>query len=474
MKEPGPMLKLSLPAVLFVLLLTGCNLAPGYQLPVVATAPQFKEAAPWVAAHPADQLPRGPWWTIYSDPGLDKLESELDANNQDLAAAAAHYDEAVAFENQAQAGLFPTLGGGGNTSNNRQSDTRPLRGTNQPDVYGSDTAGLSADYEIDFWGKVRNEVAAAHSEALASADDLATAKLSLETRLAEDYVSLLGEDREIQLLTDTVDAYQKALEMTHTLHAGGAVSGLDESRASSQLDTAVAQVFDFQARRVLLEHSIAVLVGESPSSFSLAPDAHLVAVPAVPVALPSALLQRRPDIAAAERRTEAANSRIGVARAAFYPNIDLSASIGLQSTGYDSWLTAPSTFWSVGPNLAQLLFDGGLNDARLAQAEARLKEAGAVYRSTVLRAFQQVEDNLAVLALFRKEREAETRAVKTAQETLDLSLSFYKNGGVGYLDVITAQTDLLTLQRRELDLETEELEASLGLVEALGGGWNNP
>ncbi len=451
----------------------GCSLAPGYQVPEMAVPAHFKEAPPWTDAQPADQLPRGAWWSLFGDARLAELEQRLDANSPDLAAALALYGQAQAYEDQARAGLFPTLSGLLGLSENRQSDTRPLRGGGQPDIYGSDQVGIQASYELDLWGKVRNQVAAARAETQAAAGDLASARLSLEIRLADDYVSILSADREIRLLADTVAAYEKALNLTETLHGGGLVSGLDVSRARTELDTARAQVSESRARRALLEHAIAVLVGESPSSFSMPPDTHWIASPQIPPGLPASLLQRRPDVAAAERRVAAANASIGVARAAFFPDLSLSATIGFQSTNTDNWLMAPSTFWAVGPTLTQTLFDAGLHNAQLAAAKARLDETAARYRSTVLGAFQQVEDNLALLENYKIEYVDESAAVASAQKTLDISMTQYRDGGVSYLEVVDSQTAALAAEQAQLRLETRQVRASIDLVRALGGGWTS-
>ena len=464
-------IKVLLIAQAATLALGGCSLAPTYQVPPMAMPAHFKEAAPWVDAQPADSLPRGGGWSLYDDARLSELETRLDANSPDLAAALAVYGQARAYEDQAKSGLWPTLSGMFGLSTNRQSDTRPLRGSGQPDIYGADTVGLQADYEVDLWGKVRNEVASAKAETQAAAGDLASAKLSLEIQLADDYISIISEDRDIQLLVDTVGAYEKALTLTETLHDGGVVSGLDVSRAHSQLDTARAEVSESRAARALLEHAIAVLVGESPSTFSLPPDPLRLALPQIPPGVPATLLQRRPDVAAAERRVAAANASIGVARAAFFPSLDLSAAIGMQSTGTGSLLMAPSTFWSIGPMLTQTIFDAGLHSAQLAAARAKLDEEGARYRSTVLKAFQQVEDNLTLLENYKNETVDETAAVQAAQKTLDISMTQYRDGGVAYLEVVDSQTAALIAQQAELQLETRQLRASIDLIRALGGGW---
>ena len=454
------------------LALGGCSLAPTYQVPAVSVPEHFKEAPPWAEAQPADNIPRGAWWSLYNDTKLAGLETRLDANSPDLAAALAVYGQAKAYEDQARAGLFPTLSGLLGLSTNRQSDTRPLRGGGQPDIYGSDSVGVQASYEVDLWGKVRNEVASAKAETQAAAGDLASAKLSLEIRLADDYVSILSADREIDLLVNTVAAYEKALTLTETLHDGGVVSGLDVSRAHTELDTARAEVSESRARRALLEHAIAVLVGASPADFSMPPDTHWIAPPPIPPGVPATLLQRRPDVAAAERRVAAANASIGVARAAFFPSLDLSATIGMQSTNTGSWLMAPSTYWAIGPMLTQTIFDAGLHDAQLRAARAKLDETAARYRSTVLGAFQQVEDNLALLENYKIEYVDESAAVEAAQKTLDISMTQYRDGGASYLEVVDSQTAALSAEQARLQLETRQIRASIDLIRALGGGWS--
>lgn len=452
----------------------GCSLAPNYQVPAVVVPERFKEETPWTAAAPKDQLLRGAWWSIYKDETLSELESRLDANSPNLAAALARYAQAQAYDQQVRSAFWPTLSGILDPSRNRQSDLRPLRGTDQPNEYNSDTVGVNANYEIDLWGQVRNEVSAAHSVSQALQNDLVSAKLSLETQLAENYAQILGLDQEIKLLQDTVAIYEKALALTETLHSGGVISGLDVGRAQTQLDTARAQVKDSSARRALLEHAIAALIGEPAPAFSLPADGHSFELPAIPAGLPAQLLERRPDIAAAERRVAAANAGIGVARAAFFPNINLSASLGLQSTSSGRWLMAPASYWAIGPMITQTIFDAGLNRAKLAQAHAKFDETSANYRATVLSAFQQVEDNLALLENYRSEYADERSAVDASQRSLDISMTQYRDGGADYLEVVDSQTAALSAQRSALSLHTRELVASIDLVRAIGGGWQAP
>lgn len=451
--------------------LAGCSFAPAYHPPTIATPAAYKEAGPWVAATPGDLDPRGQWWTLFGDATLNGLEQRIEPDNPTLAEALGRYDEARGYLTQVHAGLLPTIGVEADITDNRQSDNRPLRGANQPDLYPADTIGGSFSYELDLWGRVRNSVAAGRAEAEASADDLAAIRLSLEIELASSYIALRGYDLQIQLLTATVDAYTKADDMTERRFRGGIASALDTSRAGAQLAEAQAQLADVKAARALTEHAIASLVGTPASSFAVQPVAENLPLPVVPASLPSALLQRRPDVAAAERRMAAANARIGVTKAAFFPAITLGGQGGFQNTGFPGLLTAPNVFWSIGPDTVLNLFDGGRRRGQLAVARAEWSQTTAVYRRRVLQAFQDVEDNLAKLHLYGVEAAAEDRAVVQAGQTEQLSLNRYVKGAVNYLDVVTAQTTALRARRQALILNTLRLQASVGLIRALGGGW---
>jgi NodT family efflux transporter outer membrane factor (OMF) lipoprotein len=460
-------------SVAVAMTLGGCSLAPAYKTPALPPMPStFKEAGTaWRIAAPADQSPRGDWWSVYSEQTLARLEAQLDTDNPSLAAALARYDTARAFEGQLQSGMFPQVGVMANPLRARQSDNRPLRGSNEPNEYDSDTTSVSASYDIDLWGRIRNEVSQGRALSDAAKADLASAKLSLEAQLADDYVRLRGYDIQAGILDDTLNAYQRALTLTENRHAGGIASGLDVSRAQAQLHDAQAQVTDVQAQRALVEHAIASLVGVPASNFSLAPEREQLAVPITPIGVPSTLLERRPDIAAAERRVYAANANIGVARAAFFPDLSISGAYGFQDTGFGNLLAIGNRVWSLGPLATLSLFDGGLRRAKLREAHAEFASASADYRQTVLGAFQQVEDDLVLLRDLGVEAGQEDQAVAAAQKTQDIATHRYREGIVNYLEVVTAQTAALSAERQAETIRTRRLQASVDLIRALGGGW---
>jgi NodT family efflux transporter outer membrane factor (OMF) lipoprotein len=449
-------------------------LAPPEKLPDIPLAASYKEAAPWTTAEPADALKRDAWWTVYRDDDLDALQVRLIANSPDLEAAFARYRQATAITDQARAGLFPALIGSVNLQRDRQAIDRPLRvlGPGSPNDYGSYTVNLEVDYELDLWGRIRNQVASGVASEEAAARDLESARLSLEAQLADSYLALRGLDRQIALLVDTADAYGKALDLTTTRHDGGLASGLDVARAQTQLESTRAQLKQTIAQRAVNEHAIAALIGDSASNFSLPPRLANIPLPAIPIDVPSVLLQRRPDIAAAERRIAAANAGIGVARAAQYPSITLSGLIGYQSDDINHLISAPNTFWAIGPSLLAPLFDAGRRRAEVDRTRAVLDEQGARYRSVVLGAFQQVEDNLALLNHYRDAAVSERAAVDAAQRSLDFASLRYREGAVNYLEVVIAQTALLQTQQTSLGLDTAQQRASVQLIRALGGGWS--
>jgi NodT family efflux transporter outer membrane factor (OMF) lipoprotein len=462
-----------LPALLAsVVALAACSLAPQYQVPSTPVAAQYQTVGPWTSAQPADRIDRDGWWTMYGDTQLDDLETRLLANNTDLRAAYAHYQQAQAFVAQVESGLYPTISASAVPLRERQSDTAPLRG-NGPAEYNSATLGASASYNLDLWGRVRDSVVAGKDEAQATKADLASVRLSLEVELADSYVRMRGLDQQTDLLNETVTAYTRALQLTQTLHGQGIVSGLDVSRARTQLSSAQSQLSQNLAQRALIEHAIAVLVGTSAAEFSLPQQTAALALPPIPTGLPSTLLQRRPDVAAAERRVAEANAKIGVARAAYFPNIALTLQGGVQSAAYAGLVSAPNLFWAVGPQLVQYVFDGGFRRAELDAAKAATEEAGERYRSVVLAAFQQVEDNLALLSYLGTALAQQRDAASAAQDSVNLALQQYKQGTVGYLDVVEAQTVELEAQREVLDIQTRQLSANVELLDALGGGWSS-
>ena len=455
------------------LLLGACSLAPTLKTPDIPTADAYKEIGPWTQARPGDRLPRDSWWMLYDNTELDALEKRLIAGNPTLAAALANYAQSRALADQARAGLFPTLGLSAGVGRNRESVNAPLRGPTTPTYYNDNTVGGSVSYELDLWGQIRNEVAAGEANAAASAADLENAQLSLIAQLVNDYIQLRSLDRDSKILVETVEAYTRALLLTEQRHGAGIAPGLDVSQAQTQLDAARAQAAQTLAARALMEHAIAALLGVSASTFSIKPQIVDIALPQIPSGVPATLLQRRPDIAAAQRRMMAANANIGVARAAYFPTITLGATGGFESTGYSNWLSAPSSFWAIGPNALLSVFDGGLRRAQVAQARAEFDASAASYRSTVVTAFQQVEDSLATLNHYHDASAEEKAAVDAAQRTLNFAMALYKQGATDYLTVVTSQTALLQTQLQALNFDTLQLSASVNLILALGGGWED-
>lgn len=460
------------PAAIALLALgvAGCSMAPPYHPPTIASPPAFRESGPWTVAAPA--LPSdNRWWTVFQDPTLDRLEDRVATANPTLQGALARVRQAQGYLGEVRADLLPQIGASATISQNRQSAHRPLRGSNQPDTYAADTVGGIASWDLDLWGGLSNRVAAGRAEVAASADDMAAIRLSLEAQLAIDYVDLRGLDAQARLLDATITAYVEADNLIRNRFNGGIASAVDVARSGALLADARAQRQDVEATRALLEHAIASLVGEPASTFSLPPADRTATIPAIPVGVPSTLLQRRPDIAAAERRMAEANASIGVARAAFFPSIGLGGTGGFQNTAIAGLLSAPNAFWSIGPTAILSIFDGGKRRARLAVAHAVWDQETADYRARVLQALQEVEDGLAQLHHFADEAQSQANAVELAGETERLALNRFEKGVVSYLDVSTAQATALQARRRALDLETRRLEVSIRLVRAIGGGW---
>jgi len=462
-------LKISLLGLLVSL--TGCSLIPDYIKPTPPVVEAFKEDGPWRLAHPADQMPRGNWWMGFKDPILDSLEARLDSSSLELAAALSRHDQAEALFAGQSARELPEVDLGGAFTTNRQSANRPLRGINQPNVYGATTIQAGLNYELDLWGRVRSAVASAQGLAEASAADVESVRLSLHAQLANSYIQLRGLDSQILLLTDSIAAYERQAVLVGHLHDEGVVSGLDVARSQTLLEETRAQKTHAQSLRALNEHAIAVLLGESASSFTVTPAPLVAVYPDVPVTVPSAVLQRRPDVASAERRLMSANADIGVARAAFYPTLYLGAEGGFQNLGGANLVSTPNSFWSLGPLAFFSIFDAGRREAVVRQATARTQEVTALYKATVLNAFKEVEDNLSLLHYLGEENESQSRATEAARHTYNLAMNRYREGAVSYLEVIDAENAKLRTEQAQLGIVVQRMQADVGLVRALGGDW---
>jgi NodT family efflux transporter outer membrane factor (OMF) lipoprotein len=510
------------------ILLTACNPGPRYIKPPAQTPTAFKEAPPqdykegegWKIAQPGDDKLRSNWWEVYNDKQLNVLEEQVKVSNQTIAADEANYRSARALVVSARSALFPTVGAGVSYTNSKFStnsrtsvvgtsagatgtstgtsgttgSTGTTTGTTTTTGTGTTTSSstgtavgsslgstgaintyelpIDVSYTVDLWHKVRNTIAANTLSAQASAADIATALLSTQAALAEDYFEIRALDAERKVLDNTLDNYRRSLELTQTLYKTGIDSDQDVSQAQTQLDTATAQETDLGVSRAQYEHAIAMLIGRPPAGFSIEVAPFIPKPPDVPLALPSELLERRPDIASAERLVASANAQIGVAKAAYYPQLTLSATGGLESSSFLNWFTWPSRFWSLGPQLAQTLLDGGARRAATEQAQASYDAAVANYRQTVLTVFQGVEDSLAALRILSTEVGQQHTAVTSSTHYLDLAQTRYKAGVDSYLNVITAQTTVLTNRETEVTIQLRQMTASVQLILALGGGWD--
>jgi NodT family efflux transporter outer membrane factor (OMF) lipoprotein len=445
---------------------TACALGPRYVSPAVPPSAAYREAPPpgWSVAQPADSALRGDWWQLFREPALDGLESRVAISNQNVRAAEAQYQAARAAARAAGASLLPELSV--TPSVTRAGGAASVRTGALYQV------PVDVSYQADVWGSIRRTVAASVAGAQASAADLENARLLYQSELASDYFQMEGLDADRRLLEETVRSYEQYLQLTRDRFQGGVVSMADVALAETQLETARAQLTDLDSARAQFEHAIAVLTGRPPSDVSIPPVDTQAALPAVPVGVPSTLLERRPDIAAAERRAAAANRQIGVARAALFPALSLGGSAGSSAGAIAELFTVPTRAWSLGAQLAQSLFDGGRRRAQVAQSQAEYDTTVAAYRQTVLTGFQQVEDALAALRTLATEADVVDRAVAAAQQSLDISTTQYRGGLVNYLQVITAQTSLLQNQRARVELRTRALLATVSLIEALGGGWD--
>jgi len=468
-------------AFLLALLLPGCMVGPRYTRPNVPTTPTYKEEVPasfkesdqWQRANPADQGSRGNWWEIFGDPELNKLEEQIAGSNQTLKVAEARFREARAAIRFNRAARFPTISTSPSASYVKTPDYSPnFPAKIQEASTGDLELPLDLSYELDLWGRVRRSVASAREEAQATAADYETAKLSLEAELALDYFELRSADAQKQLLDNTVKAYSDNLQLTLGRFKGGVAPRSDVAQAQTQLDTTTVQDTDVTVQRAQFEHAIAILIGKPPADFSLAAAPVNNQPPSIPIGFPSDLVQRRPDIAAAERRVAEANQQIGIARAAYFPTVTLGGTAGFAGTQGSNWFTWPSGFWAVGPALAETLFDAGRRRATSESARANYDATVATYRQTSLTAFQEVEDNVAALRILENEAQQQRDAVASSQDSLQIFTSRYRGGVDTYLQVITAQTIELANERNDIDILRRRLDASVLLVKALGGGWN--
>jgi NodT family efflux transporter outer membrane factor (OMF) lipoprotein len=467
-----------------LLALSGCMVGPNYKTPPASMAPAFKETTPtsfaendgWKRGQPSDSKLKGDWWTLFQDAQLNQLEMQVDTANQTLKAAEANFRAARAQIGFARSNEAPAIGVGPSISTVRDSANQPYFSyALANNGSGNFTLPVDLNYEIDLWGRIRRGVTSAREQAQASDADLENARLSLHAELALDYFGLRTADAQEKLLDDTVKAYQSAVQLTQDRFEGGAAPQSDLAEARTQLDQARVQRTDIDVERTQFEHAIAVLIGKPPAELTLPPlplaQASQV-IPDIPGVMPAALLERRPDIAANERRMASANEQIGIAQAAFYPTLSLSAIAGFQGTSAANWFNWPSRFWAVGPGLSQTLFDAGRRRATKNVTVNQYDATVADYRQTVLTAFQQVEDNLAALRVLETEAQQQREATASAEQSLDLFQTRYEGGVDTYLQVVTWQTAALNNQRNDLDILQRRMDASVLLIKALGGGWD--
>jgi NodT family efflux transporter outer membrane factor (OMF) lipoprotein len=456
-----------------VLSIAGCAVGPKYNRPAVEVPPVYKEAGDWKPAQPNEQNLGGAWWQIFQDQQLNALEDQINVSNQNLKAAEAQYTQARAVLRYYRADYYPSINAGAAATRNRISNNRPPGHlSTNGDTYNDYQIPVELSYELDVWGRIRKTVESQREQAQASAADLATINLSLHAQLAMFYYQARSLDAQEQLLNSTVAQYQQAYQLTDSRFKGGLASEVEVQQASTQLETTRAQAIDVGVLRSQYEHAIATLVGKSASSFHLSPLPLTSPPPSIPPELPSELLERRPDIAAAERRMAAANAQIGVAKAAYYPNISLGATGGFESGIITTLLSGPSILWSVGASAIAPIFDGGRRRANTDQAIAAYDQTVANYRETVLTGFQQVEDNLAALRILEKEADTQQRAVVASQKYLELALTRYRGGITSYLEVTTAQSAALTDEVIAVNILGRRMTSAVFLIQALGGGWD--
>jgi NodT family efflux transporter outer membrane factor (OMF) lipoprotein len=467
---------LGLIATAAALVLGGCLVGPNYKAPAVPAPPAYSDSGhngDWASAKPADAADRGAWWAVYQDPELNDLEQRCASANQNIAAALHAYEQAHDLVRVNRAALYPTVSIGGSASRNRISNTTPLRPAGSPADYWEFLIPLNISWEPDLWGGVRRQIESSAASAQASAADLADTRLSLQGMLAVTFLQLRGLDLQAQLLRSTLDTYTQTLQLTQALRKGGLVTEIDVQEAQAQLEEARAQLIDLGEQRAQYEHAIAVLIGEPATDFHIAERPLAGNPPAVPTGVPSELLQRRPDIAAAERRVAAANALIGVAKAAYYPNITLGAGGGVETDMVSQLFNSGSAQWNAGPSASEILYDAGRRKAQVDYAVAQREQATALYREQVLSAFRDVEDQLSALRVLEEEATVQQRAVDAAKQSTDLSLLRYKRGLAAYLEVLTSQTVELNDERAAAALVARRIVASAQLQMALGGGWSS-
>jgi NodT family efflux transporter outer membrane factor (OMF) lipoprotein len=457
---------------LAVMQLTGCAVGPKYHPPVVQAPPAYKEVGDWKPAQPNDQNLGGEWWTIFQDPQLNELEQQINVGNQNLKAAEAQFQQARAVLRYYRADYYPTVTTAPSATRTRISANNPTSSLLHGVTYNDYVLPFDVSYQADVWGRVRKNVESYREQAQASAADLATVNLSMHADLAIDYFQARSLDAEEQLLSSTVKQYEQALQLNERRFEGGIGSEVEVEQAKTQLQTTRAAAIDVGVLRAQYEHAVAILIGKPPAEFSLPPLPLTAPPPHVPVSLPSELLERRPDIAAAERRVAAANAQIGVAKSAYYPLISLGASGGFESSAITTLLNGPSGLWSLGLSAAETVFDGGRRHSLNDQARASYDYQVAAYREDVLTGFQQVEDNLAAVRILENEAKVQDEAVVAAQKSLDLSVTRYKGGVTSYLEVITAQSAALANEVTAVNILGRRMANTVLLIQALGGGWD--
>jgi NodT family efflux transporter outer membrane factor (OMF) lipoprotein len=452
----------------------GCSVGPKYVKPTAEVPAEFKETpANFKQAQPNDAIAKGKWWEVYGDTQLNGFEEQINVSNQSLKSAEAQFREARAAVRISRANLYPTVGVTPGVGRTEQSENQPLfRKGSEQRSYNDFIIPFDFSYELDLWGRVRKQVEASRSEAQATAADLANVNLSLHAELAMDYFQMRGLDAQKKLLDSTVESYQKAVDLTNARFKAGIASAVDVAQAETTLETTRAQAADVEVQRAVYEHAIAVLIGRPASTFHIDPLPLDILPPATPPGLPSDLLERRPDISAAERRVQEANANIGVARTAYYPLVTLSGEGGFESTVFTTLLQGPSGLWNLGGQAAQTIFDGGQRRGTNEQARAAYDKTVSDYRQSILVSFQEVEDNLATLRVLEDEAAKEDAAVAAAQHSVQLSMTRYKGGVTNYLEVTTAETQALANEVNALNIRTRRITASVLLVKAIGGGWN--